>query len=315
MDHPETISTNSWLDPDGWPVVSVITATAGAAEGLPRLLASLRQQSVGEGPIEALVVDNNQDPAQSEQLAAMVRQYSGVRLLSQRTPGPGAARNVGAAAARGRVLLFADDDVELPADYVERHLEAHRTPRRCVVAQIEERNSRRWFRTYLSSKGVVHRFPDDQTVDHRQVYGLNTSVDRELFDEVGGFDEAFVRREDGDFGFRLVGAGVEIVLMPGAPVLHHSTFGPVTLVRRSFWNGYYLAMLVAKHPEIADYEKMGNYGWRRVVIAAVAAPPLLVVGLVVFPVTRRLFHKGITALVLVQNARGFRAYRSATVQP
>ncbi|HUH76520.1 MAG TPA: glycosyltransferase family A protein [Devosia sp.] len=85
------------------PRVSVIIPHLNDAEQLRHCLASLaRQQSAP--PFEVIVVDNG-----SSQLPVFAEQ-AGARLLRETTPGPGPARNLGAAQAKAPILAFIDAD-------------------------------------------------------------------------------------------------------------------------------------------------------------------------------------------------------------
>ena len=64
--------------------------------------------------------------------------------------------------------------------------------------------------------------------------------------ELGGYDEGFIRREDAELGFRLAERGLPFRYVERAAVEHHSSFGPAQHIRRSYWNGYYLAMLLMR---------------------------------------------------------------------
>jgi glycosyltransferase involved in cell wall biosynthesis len=288
---------------------SVVIATRGAALSIGRTIAALLSQSLSRTDYEVIVVDNNESSADSSSLAHATDGLD-VRLVHEHTRGAASARNAGVLAATGDVVVFVDDDIEANPEFLEAHLAAHRDGATVAVGVITEHNSHSaWFRRYLTERRVVNREPDPRRVDWRNFYGANTSVKRSSLLETGGFDPAFIRREDAELGYRLMKAGATFAFASGAVGRHHSAFGPLDHLHRSYWNGYYLGMLLAKHPELERYEKMQNYGWGRAVLAGAVALPLLLVGLVAYPVTRRPFHTGITALVLVQNARGFNALR------
>ncbi|SCL33631.1 Glycosyl transferase family 2 [Micromonospora nigra] len=94
------------------PLVSVIVPNYNYAQPLRHCLAALAAQT--HGPLEVIVVDDG-----STDDSVAVADSFGVRVL--RTPvnsGPSVARNIGAEAARGEILMFVDSDVALAPDAV-----------------------------------------------------------------------------------------------------------------------------------------------------------------------------------------------------
>lgn len=289
---------------------SVVVPTAGDAPRLERVVDALLTQDVGHDRYEIVVVDNNRVEESTQQLYETLGSRP-IRVIREATPGAAAARNGGARVARGELLVFVDDDIAVSGDFLLAHLRAHdRSDPVVGVGAIVERNARGgWFLDYLRDRGVVNRVEDPERLSFRNVYGANLSIRRDVFDEVGGFDEQFRRREDEELGWRLMQRGIEPVLAADAVGEHHSTFGPAALIRRSYWNGYYLAMLVEKHPELAQRERLELYRpWVRYA-SYVAGPILCAVGAVVASLDPRLLHRGITALVLARSSSGFAAFR------
>ncbi len=90
----------------GAPSVSVIVPARDAVRTLPRLLSAMATQRAAGGH-ELIVVDNG-----SRDGTAELAEGSGAAtvLRRRRGEGPGAARNAGAAVARGSVLAFVDAD-------------------------------------------------------------------------------------------------------------------------------------------------------------------------------------------------------------
>jgi hypothetical protein len=101
----------------GWPAfpadaLSVIVCTRARPEALAACLASLSVQE--SPPAEILVVDNAPDQPATRQVVA---RFPGVRWVPEPRPGLSPARNTGVRAARGRLIAFTDDDVEVRADW------------------------------------------------------------------------------------------------------------------------------------------------------------------------------------------------------
>ena len=97
---------------------SIIIPTFNGASRIGYCLDSLVKQTAGRN-VEILVVDDGS----TDNTADVIRGYSSVRLITQANAGPASARNRGALAAQGTILLFTDDDcVPLP-DWLDAMLE------------------------------------------------------------------------------------------------------------------------------------------------------------------------------------------------
>ncbi len=87
-------------------MASVVIPHLDAPDQLARCLESVFAQNLAEGPFEVIVVDNGSRVALDGVRAAFPAAY----FLDEPRPGPGLARNTGAAAARSTVLAFIDAD-------------------------------------------------------------------------------------------------------------------------------------------------------------------------------------------------------------
>ncbi|MET0414404.1 MAG: glycosyltransferase family A protein, partial [Actinoplanes sp.] len=98
------------------PPMSVVVTTCEASPTLLHTLASLAAQT--HPALEVIVVDNR--PATSGVAAFLLRHgVDGVRLIEEPLPGLSRARNAGLAAARGELVAFTDDDVEVDPRWLE----------------------------------------------------------------------------------------------------------------------------------------------------------------------------------------------------
>ena len=138
-----------------------------------------------------------------------------------RLENPAATRNRGAAAAQGERLLFIDDDIELRSDYFEQLIELVGTDATGGV-----------FAGKLpgKSKTVAGRLVDyanfwNQQIDERGergwFYSAAFSVGADVFNETGGFNEAFAIGEDVDFTLRVRAAGYELRYEPKLVAVHN----------------------------------------------------------------------------------------------
>ncbi|MBY0585970.1 glycosyltransferase [bacterium] len=102
--------------------ISVVIPCFNAANTLPRLLRSLSQQSIAPKQYEIFLVDDGSTDPSCE----IAGQFDRVILLKQNRMGPGAARNLGADQAKGRIILFLDSDLDVAPDLLEKHVQAYR---------------------------------------------------------------------------------------------------------------------------------------------------------------------------------------------
>jgi len=99
--------------------VSIIICTRNRAESLKSTLESIGQARVPEGwHVELIVVDNNS----SDHTAAIVNNthLTNVDLRYANAPIPGQchARNTGLREAKGEIIIFTDDDIHVPANWI-----------------------------------------------------------------------------------------------------------------------------------------------------------------------------------------------------
>jgi glycosyltransferase involved in cell wall biosynthesis len=133
--------------------------------------------------------------------------------------GDGHARNVGAAAAGGSVLVFCDADDEVGDGWLEaiaRALGEHE-----VVASLAETGklNEPWARAARDENPEgLPRLPFPPHLPFGSTYGLG--VRREVHERVGGFDESLAALADVDYTIRLQLAGATIGFEPAA-VVHY----------------------------------------------------------------------------------------------
>jgi glycosyltransferase involved in cell wall biosynthesis len=216
---------------DDLPRLSVVIPSRGRRESLMRLLASLSEQEYPREKLEVIVVldgdvDGSEGAIRSGSFGFDVR----VVVLPPpddmlAPPGAGRPRNRGASEASGEIVLFLDDDVEpLHRQVLVAHGRAHLESEAVVVGPYppDLRSTSGLFAQRVRNWWVDHtrRLARESGLTYTDVCTGNLSVPRALFLELGGF-RAMPRREDWEFGFRVVAAGVPIRSAPDGGAVHH----------------------------------------------------------------------------------------------
>jgi len=234
-------------------ILSVVIPSRSKRPLLARTLAALRGQEPGTAAWEIVVVDDDSQDDTAAYLADLAG--SEPRLRSVRPPrnvGRAAARNLGWRAARGRWVLFLDDDILAPPGLLRAHLEVlGRDPAFGTIgpavtdpAIVDAPHFR-----YLDTRGVA-KLPAGPAPG-KYFVTQNAAVPREALVRVDGFDEGFSAYgfEDMDIGFRLEDAGVRFQALP-APVprhIHHHTLADY-LAKKRVCGQDSLAQVARRHP-------------------------------------------------------------------
>lgn len=210
------------------PLVSVIIPTYDRWPMLREAIGSVLDQSYKE--FELVVVDDGSKDRTAERL----REYgSGLRLYSQPRRGVAAARNFGVRSSRGGYLAFLDSDDVWKPKKLEIQV-AFMAAHEIQICQTEEVWIRRGVRVNPKKR---HRKPSGDifrpSLDLCLVSPSAVMMTRELFERVGGFDEALTVCEDYDLWLR-VALDTPVHLIPEPLVLKrgghpdqlsHSTWG------------------------------------------------------------------------------------------
>lgn len=218
--------------------VSIVIPTYGRPDRAVRIVEQLLGQEA-DWPYEILVIDDG-SPEPLAPLIEKIGNRRGVELRCLRKPngGPASARNFGAKHARGRYLLFVDDDMSVQTDFMRHHLETHERFGPCLVnAGIEwklepgpepfhtwfEARVNQWMDTQAQAVSRlddrVFRAPDGLTMS------CNLSLLKSDFERLNGLDEGYSAGacEDQDLGARAAYTGIPTLVIRKSPAVHLDT--------------------------------------------------------------------------------------------
>jgi GT2 family glycosyltransferase len=235
------------------PFISVIVPTYQREQVLCDTIANLLQQDYPR--YEVIVVDQTQ----THQLATQtylekVAQSGKIQLFHLEWASLPGARNYGVARSHGEIILFIDDDVELPPGYLHQHAKVFMENSQvgAVAGRVFDRMKLAddpdlaiadlppeamdpgiaWY--YID---LVHTTKSQQVLTAR---GCNMSFRRELFETYGlRFDERFrgsAVREESDFCLHIRNTDYIIWYSPAAHLIHlgEETGGCHDISTRSF---------------------------------------------------------------------------------
>jgi GT2 family glycosyltransferase len=191
----------------------------------------------------------------------------GARVISLgKRSGPAVARNAGAAAATGDVLVFVDADVVVSSAGVARaaRIFAERPRMAAAFGCYDELPAVRSFMSQYKnlSHSYIHRTAN---TDARTFWAGFGAVRRTAFNAVGGFDERFERPsvEDIDLGYRLTAAGYSIVVDPMLLACHLKEWTFLSAIATDVRDrGIPWTQLICRYGALADDLNVRNeYRW------------------------------------------------------
>ncbi len=207
------------------PVSVIIPCYQTPAETLARTLAALEGQTYPSDLFEVVLADDGSEPPLSRPRSTPLD----VKVVRQECLGFGAARarNTGARAASGEILIFLDSDMLAEAGWLAAHARWHHAVSDALtigsyahvsVDDVDEETIRRrmgtlrdlfsdrrsdphWTESHMARTDDLTSRADDL---FRIVESGNLGVGRGFYESTGGFEESFTRwgMEDTEFGYR-----------------------------------------------------------------------------------------------------------------
>jgi glucosyl-dolichyl phosphate glucuronosyltransferase len=196
--------------------VSVVLSTHNRAAVLPKALDALLAQT-GQIPYEVIAVDNRSTDSTAGIIRAKLNSCPQLRYVFEPRQGLPYGRNAGVREARGAIVAFTDDDVEVPPHWIETIkslFDAH--PDVDVfggpVKPVWPARLPSWVtRCQLGPFALGERgdAPLRVGADNAApcLVGANFAFRREVFDRVGLFDPAYTKSQDREIQLRVWRAG------------------------------------------------------------------------------------------------------------
>lgn len=241
---------------DSAPRLSIVIPThdrAARAERAARALVGEIVASDLAGAVEILVVDDGSAPVCAARLRDFIQRerHAFLRYLAlPENRGASAARNAGAAACRGAVVAFLDDDIVPAPDYVRATIAAHaRHPEALVIngnlrPLHDDVYSGFWFYHY----DAVFNRPGERFYPVPMLASGHVSLKRSLLSlESPLFDTTLTAREDYDLYLRLSRRGIPVFKDDSILALNECRRTLMGLLRQRLWYGRGQEQLVAKH--------------------------------------------------------------------
>jgi len=254
------------------PLVSVIVPCYNEEDTIDQVLQALAEQTYPHHRLEVWVVDGMSTDGTLDRIDRFTAARPDLRLRVIANPRRiiPAAMNLGIAQAGGKYLLRMDAHAVPARDYVARCVEL-------LDSRVADNVGGRWIivpgaNTPLAraiALAAGHPFGSgDARYRYSQRGGYVDTVPfgafcRDLFERVGGYDEALLSNEDYDLNYRIRRAGGRIYFSPQITATYVARSTLSALARQYFRYGWWKVRMLYKHPAAVR--------WRQLVPAAFVA--------------------------------------------
>lgn len=245
--------------------ISVIIPTHNRHQKLQETVQGLRNQTFLPEDYEIIVVDDGSTPPVSfaedfivSPEISILRLKGGERSL---------ARNTGAEAARGELLIFVDDDISVNKEFLAAHWDIHQeftdvlAVGKILLPDEYQNEPFVRFRQKLEKDGIPTK--RGLIADENFCAAANTSISRKLFLDLSGFDLMISSSEDQDFALRHSAKGRKIVFVPEAVAIHRDNALDIrTYCRRNEWGSRLMLPFYQRYadfPQNIEREKVNGF--------------------------------------------------------
>lgn len=227
-------------------LVSVVVPVGYVDDLLPLQMRALAAQDY-LGSWELILSLNSPEPAERTRLEALLERFEELpwRIIDSSDLRSAAhARNVGAAAAGGELLLFCDGDDLADPGWMSALVAALDGPAVAIGGHLDEER--------LAIEGQAHWRPPATPdalptfLGHPFLVSANMGIERTAFEKTGGFDTSLIRGEDIAFSWALLDLDLELDYCADAVMHYRHRRGMRAMMHQHYLYGRGFSQLLAR---------------------------------------------------------------------
>lgn len=227
------------------PFVSVVVPVYNGESTIEECLDSIMTLEYPREKLEIIAVDDGS----TDKTVSILKNYA-LNLIQKQHSGYPSSMNAGIKEARGDAVLIVDSDTYVEQDYLEKILREFEDRKVGVVSGYvaTKPNAKFWARIIGFESEDRYDQMKSKYVDF--ITSTCTAYRREVFNQVGIFDEELKRGSDEDLAQRASKVGWKIVLRKDAVCFHDWVSSVKRYFKKQMANGIYEINNFLRHPEL-----------------------------------------------------------------
>jgi glycosyltransferase involved in cell wall biosynthesis len=222
-------------------MISIVIPAYNVEKNIGACLDALIAQS--DADTEIIVVDDGSTDA-----TRTIAEAKGVRVLTQKNCGAASARNAGAIAAHGELVLFIDGDCVPKENWLAAMRAPFAAPEIIGAGGMKQTQQRGIIPRFIQME-FDYRYDRERKLHHIDFIDSGTAAyRREVFLQNRGFDTTLADAEDVDLSYRLAARGYKMAFASDAIVYDPHPESLIDYLRRKYAYAFWRTQVYARYP-------------------------------------------------------------------
>ena len=238
--------------------VSFIVIAYNAGDKLKSLIDDIRNQTYNHRLIEIILVDSTSSDNTKDimiEFSKSQNDFIDIKVLDNPKKVLPCGWNIALKEATGDIILRVDAHSSLPKEFIEKNVKYINKGEKIVgghrVSIIDENSP--WQKVLLASEkslfgsGIAAYRRSEEA---KYVSTLaHAAYSRDVFNEVGNYDERLVRTEDNEMHYRMKEKGYKFYFNPEIVSYHHARNEFKKMCKQKYLNGYWIGLTMGVSPK------------------------------------------------------------------
>jgi glycosyltransferase involved in cell wall biosynthesis len=183
------------------PQISVVIPCLNEEKNIAKTLLALEKQTFQD--FELIFVDNNSIDKTAEIINSFEKRIPKLILIKEPIKGIGVARNTGCKVAQGKILVSTDADVEPEPKWLEKIEREFEKDSKAIVGTYRFSDKSPFFNLLFRFFMIASDYINVIIIGTFAFRGLNHALNKDVYEQAGGFNERISALEDLDLALRV----------------------------------------------------------------------------------------------------------------